>query len=86
MEDLGSRRLHFFFSFLFFSFLFLFSIGFFFRVDYFSFPLFSGSGCYRFEQKLDAEFISFQFTTWIVRSSDKFLEFDIPSFKLQLFL
>ena len=39
-----------------------------------------------FEQKLDAEFISFQITTWIVRSSDKFLEFDIPSFKLQLFL
>ena len=78
-------------SFLFFSFLFFsFSVFRRFRVDYFLiffiFVLFYGSGCYRFEQKLDAELNSFQITIWIVRSSDKFLEFDVPSFKLQLFL
>ena len=61
------------FFFLFFSFIF------------FLFYFF-GSGCYRLEQKLNAEFHSFQITTWNVGSSDKFLEFDVPSFKLQLFL
>ena len=46
----------FFFSFLLFYFLFLF----------FSFILFSGARCYRLEQKLNAEFHSFQITTWNV--------------------
>ena len=72
MEDLGSRRLHFifFFSFLFFS-LFSFSVSV--VLDYiilhlfFLFSvLFSGHGCCRFEQKLNAEFHSFQITTWNV--------------------
>ena len=41
----------FFFSFLFFSFILV---------------LFSGAGCYRLEPKLNAEFLSFQITTWNV--------------------
>ena len=54
----------FFFSFLFFIFFFCFRR---YRLDYFHLSLFlfyfSGSGCYRFEQKLNAEFNSFQITT-----------------------
>ena len=42
--------------------LFFFSFIFFF----FILVLFSGAGCYRLELKLNAEFLSFQITTWNV--------------------
>ena len=60
----------FFFSFRFFIyFLFYFSISVVTEdiiLIFLYFVLFSGSGCYRFEQKLNAEFNSFQITTWNV--------------------
>ena len=50
----------------FFSFLFFYFLLFFFSFLFFSFLLFSGAGCYRLEQKLNAEFHSFQINTWNV--------------------
>ena len=66
-RDLGSLRLHFHFLFFFFLFFIFFLVSVVFRVAYFSFHLFfvlfSGSGYYRFELKLNAELFSFQITT-----------------------
>ena len=61
----------FFFSFLFFIFFSLFSFSVSVVTEeiiliFLYFVLFSRSGCYRFEQKLNAEFNSFQITTWNV--------------------
>ena len=89
MRDLGSLGFTFiFFSFLFFSFLFFYFRHF--RADYFlvffTFVVFSGSGCYRgAETEYIIQFL-FKLLPGMHRSSDKFMEFDYFSFKLQLFL